>query len=417
MMIKHSHLSTAGTFHVFIYLLHCTIQITAVSICDIDSISGVREGEVTSPGYPLDYDPGSCRSDRLEIDSSARFCGYYLPTKYTSRDSRVRLVFVSDRYNIFDERGFALRFRVIRALGEGICPSRVIKNRLSGSLYSPQFPRDYSDGRGCRVTVRVPDNYMMHVWFTSFHLEKSPTCEYDWLTVKDEHGGWKMCGGGVNKIPRPMRLTGRTVNLAFKSNQRKTEKGFHMHFNISRLSEGSCVCTRGLGRVMVKHFKSKIMRAQNTVEFSFRTGKAFGLIMFSQGRLRDHIYIGLRYGQVFYQTDLGTGRGLIISRGPRLHDNKWHNVLISRTDRTIALSVDGRLEGSSSTRGSFTRLDIPDAVGLFLGAPSTISGIVGNFRGCIRDLRIDGREPITNAFAQKPDYDVIRRIGFFACKS
>ena len=55
------------------------------------------------------------------------------------------------------------------------------------------------------------------------------------------------------------------------------------------------------------------------------------------------------------------------------------------------------------TPGAFKKLDIPNSVGHVLGAPSD-KRILSNFIGCIKHFYIDGREPLTNAWAGKPDY-------------
>lgn len=74
------------------------------------------------------------------------------------------------------------------------------------------------------------------------------------------------------------------------------------------------------------------------------------------------------------------------------------------------ISVTGR------TPGGFNRLDIPSSRAYFLGAP-TNQNLLPNFIGCIRDFTVDGYEPITNAWARKPDYNIVRRGSMRLCSS
>ena len=82
-----------------------------------------------------------------------------------------------------------------------------------------------------------------------------------------------------------------------------------------------------------------------------------------------------------------------------------------RTDSSFfIISVTGR------TPGGFNRLDIPSSRAYFLGTP-TNQNLLPNFIGCIRDFTVDGYEPITNAWARKPDYNIVRRGSMRLCSS
>ena len=78
--------------------------------------------------------------------------------------------------------------------------------------------------------------------------------------------------------------------------------------------------------------------------------------------------------------------------------------------RFFIISVTGR------TPGGFNRLDIPSSRAYFLGTP-TNQNLLPNFIGCIRDFIVDGYEPITNAWARKPDYNIVRRGSMRLCSS
>lgn len=50
------------------------------------------------------------------------------------------------------------------------------------------------------------------------------------------------------------------------------------------------------------------------------------------------------------------------------------------------------------TPGDYTSLDVPASKAYFLGAPAN-QNLLPNFNGCIRDLTVDGYEPIAIAWA------------------
>ena len=106
-------------------------------------------------------------------------------------------------------------------------------------------------------------------------------------------------------------------------------------------------------------------------------------------------------------------------------ESQEHEVILiptyCRILKTITASNQGLLfifpySVVGRTPGGFNRLDIPTSKAYILGAPSS-QNLLPNFIGCIRDFEIDGHEPMTNAWAMKPDYAIMGRSSIRLCSA
>ncbi|EDO28186.1 predicted protein [Nematostella vectensis] len=369
--------------------------------------------------FPNPPAPEECKMDSLVITDGSKtrkYCeenvpAYDLPRhNFKSEGNTLVMRFKSE--NAFQFKGFKITFKAKKGKvippESNVCPSRHIKYTMGGEFFSPGFPVAYPANSRCRVKITIPDNYQMNVWLTDFQIHETPSCRSDRLIVKDDLGGYLLCGGGRNhRVPKIRPLTSTTSKIQFYSDSKDSAPGFHLHYNMTRLTKGSCQCTVGSSFIMITRFSGKVNRTRHVITLSLKTAQSRGLIFFSKGELRDYIYIGIKYGKVFYDSDLGTGRSKVYAEGIRVDDGEWHSVVITREKKTLAISVDnGRAKGQTDTRGDFNKIDLPNSVGLILGVPSTVKGLVPNFIGCIRDFSVDGIEPLTNAYAGKTEYRV-----------
>lgn len=433
-----------------------------VSICPSRELSAT-EGEVTSPNYPSEYsvnanctlaidggnnvklkikfvsfeveededDPNVCKFDSLTIidgPRSLKYCGRAPPPEYTSSGNKISIRFLSDAS--FQMSGFKISFSTIRVEipdpppGSSICPTRNLEVNpgssvnVTGALHSPNSPNFYPDNQNCTVTLDVPDNYKTVVWLEKFSLQYSPSCDYDSLVLSDELDRTAQCGGGDGQIPPRVELKGKKVKFSFKSDDSISAAGFHMMYNITRLQQGRCACTEGLSYITINNYKSRNNRKQDDIRFEFKSSQSSGMIMYAKGRHRDYIYVAYKDSRVFmFHIDLGTGEAKLETTNVTLNDNRWHKVHLTRVDRTVIVTIDdGAASLTGRTPGGFNRLDIPSSRAYFLGTP-TNQNLLPNFIGCIRDFTVDGYEPITNAWARKPDYNIVRRGSMRLCSS
>lgn len=215
-----------------------------------------------------------------------------------------------------------------------------------------------------------------------------------------------------------MELRGRKVQLAFTTNEDSSASGFYLKYNITKIQQGRCVCTPGLSYISINNYQPRNDRTRDDVRFEFKSTQSSGMIMFLKGRYRDSLYVAYENSRVFIvRIDLGTGQARMEPGTLTLNDNTWHKVHITRDGRNVRLNIDnGAVDINERTPGGFNRLDLPSPVAYFLGSPTNLN-LLPNFNGCIRDFSVDGYEPLTNAWIDKPDYTVVRKSAMRECSS
>ncbi|XP_011306844.1 neurexin-4 isoform X1 [Fopius arisanus] len=128
---------------------------------------------------------------------------------------------------------------------------------------------------------------------------------------------------------------------------------------------------------------------RHSLRFRFKTNAADGVLLYSRGTQGDFLAIQLRDNRMLLNIDLGSGMTTSFSVGSLLDDNQWHDVLISRSRRDIAFSVD-RVLVKGKIKGKFHRLDLNRA--LYIGGvPNTQEGlaVTQNFTGCIENFYLN----------------------------
>lgn len=110
--------------------------------------------------------------------------------------------------------------------GRGQCDQNI--NQEEAWITSPNYPENYEDNTQCMYSIKKVSQDVCEVEFTfdDFNLEDSrPNCESDYF---DPGNGNKMCGSLVSdlKIRIPFENDQNYVTAIFKSNHRRTRKGF-----------------------------------------------------------------------------------------------------------------------------------------------------------------------------------------------
>ncbi|KAL2085662.1 hypothetical protein ACEWY4_018982 [Coilia grayii] len=167
----------------------------------------------------------SCNNDYLEIREAnstgpliGRFCGDSLPSNYTSVIGHVLwLKFVSDAS--VSGAGFRVTFSLL--FGNEITGS-------SGQIASPLWPRTYPNNADYRWTISVDSDYYIYLRFLEIDIEDLYNCFYDNLRIFDGPNVHAISLGtfcGLS-LPDPVRSTGSTMTLEFKSDTTVGGRGF-----------------------------------------------------------------------------------------------------------------------------------------------------------------------------------------------
>ncbi|XP_034948023.1 neurexin-4 isoform X2 [Chelonus insularis] len=157
----------------------------------------------------------------------------------------------------------------------------------------------------------------------------------------------------------------------------------------------------GTSLVRMDLVREPIETDRHSIRFRFKTNHADGILMYSRGTQGDFIAVQLRDNKLLLNIDLGSGITTSFSVGSLLDDNMWHDVLISRNRRNIALSVD-RVLIKGRIKGEFHRLDLNRA--LYLGGvPNRQPGLMvtQNFTGCLENFYLNK----TSLFQELKNYE------------
>ncbi|XP_056333486.1 neurexin 3a isoform X4 [Danio aesculapii] len=133
--------------------------------------------------------------------------------------------------------------------------------------------------------------------------------------------------------------------------------------------------------------------------FQFKTTSADGFILFNSGDGSDFIAVELVKGYIHYVFDLGNGPNVIKGNSERaLHDNQWHNVVITRDNSNVhTLKVDAK--AVSQVVNGAKNLDLKGDLyiaglgpNMYNNLPKLVASREG-FKGCLASVDLNGRLP------------------------
>ncbi|CAH3178723.1 unnamed protein product [Porites lobata] len=104
---------------------------------------------------------------------------------------------------------------------------------VNNVLKSPRYPLNYPNNMDCNYWVLIPLGYVLNISFSSFVLENSWTCRYDYLKITNEHNQTvaKYCGV---KTGRNVYVTGRFAVISFHSDGSGAFSGYLLNFSYIR---------------------------------------------------------------------------------------------------------------------------------------------------------------------------------------
>ncbi|XP_055925743.1 neuropilin and tolloid-like protein 1 [Argiope bruennichi] len=119
------------------------------------------------------------------------------------------------------------------------CFNFSVANPTKKEFYSPNYPNNYPKNVRCTLRITAPPGHTVKLDFRDkFHLENSPSCNYDWLEVRDGlHGyspmlGTRLCG---SEFPRQMISSKRHMWLQFNSDDSIEYEGFRAVYDFVQM--------------------------------------------------------------------------------------------------------------------------------------------------------------------------------------
>ena len=104
--------------------------------------------------------------------------------------------------------------------------------KMSGVMQSPQYPENYPENVMCQWVIELPPQYKITLEFTDFQLEKSTSCQYDFVLVMSglptsPTALGKFCGNESNNL---VASNSNVMTVLFKSDSTKSKKGFEAYW-------------------------------------------------------------------------------------------------------------------------------------------------------------------------------------------
>lgn len=193
----------------------------------------------------------SCRYDFVAVydgpDTLApllgKFCGVALPPDLRSSTNQLFIVFKTDA----SVNGLGWRATYSETLG----PAQGCGGHLTlpmGTLGSPDPNLDglYEPRMECTWVMEMPVNSAVNLSFSSFQLEPSPTCRYDYVQVYDGDNAHfplvgTFCG---NSIPIPFVSSGNFLTVVFVTDSSVQKPGFNATYRaVPRVCGGTLNAT------------------------------------------------------------------------------------------------------------------------------------------------------------------------------
>lgn len=103
---------------------------------------------------------------------------------------------------------------------------------MSGVIQSPNYPENYPVDVLCQWVIQLPPQYRIRLEFIDFQLEKSTSCQYDFLLVMDGTPSsptalGTFCGNSSRSL---VDSKTNIMTVVFKSDTTKTKKGFEVYW-------------------------------------------------------------------------------------------------------------------------------------------------------------------------------------------
>ncbi|KAK7065277.1 hypothetical protein SK128_012049 [Halocaridina rubra] len=156
-----------------------------------------------------------------------KLCGKQMPSPVISRGIKVKLLFHTNE--AIQGHGFKVSY-VLQ------CGNNYTSD--FGNIASPAYPNSYPHDAVCDYRIIAPSDSYVRILFTSFELEGSSSCHYDWVIVTEEQrrNRWsrprtwgKYCG---RDQPPPLVTARGSVTISFRSDHSITGSGFFANYTV-----------------------------------------------------------------------------------------------------------------------------------------------------------------------------------------
>ncbi|KAM4028087.1 cubilin isoform 1-T1 [Anomaloglossus baeobatrachus] len=162
------------------------------------------------------------------------YCGSEVPPTIFSTQRSLYVQFLTDASST--NRGFMASYQ---SLTEG-CGGTM--TTPEGAINSPGYPNVYPHGVNCMWIISVPPGNLIRLTFSTFNLEHSHSCQYDYLEIYDNATNTKIgryCG---SSIPPSITSSDRTMAVLLVTDSSTAVEGFSANY-VSLNASMACSAT------------------------------------------------------------------------------------------------------------------------------------------------------------------------------
>ena len=104
--------------------------------------------------------------------------------------------------------------------------------KMSGVIQSPDYPENYPEDVLCQWVIKLSPQYRIRLEFMHLQVEKSTSCQYDFVLVMDGPPTspttlGRFCGNSSKTV---VDSKSNEMTVLFKSDMSMTEKGFEAYW-------------------------------------------------------------------------------------------------------------------------------------------------------------------------------------------
>ncbi|XP_023314262.1 cubilin homolog isoform X1 [Trichogramma pretiosum] len=160
----------------------------------------------------------------------------------------------------------------------------------TGTLRSPNYPKKYPKNKSCVWLITAQNKYVVTLNVSSFELETSQNCNYDYLEIRSGSQGnspllGKYCG---SQIPSEITSMTNQMYIKFVSDTSLQDKGFEIHWHSATTGCGGRLTTSS-GAVMSPNYPQNYYH-QTTCTWTIRVAAGSVIqIVFIDFDLEDHV--------------------------------------------------------------------------------------------------------------------------------
>ncbi|KRZ32162.1 Cubilin [Trichinella pseudospiralis] len=234
-------------------------------------------------GYELTSQ--ACTENYIELQSgiadvwfNRKFCNVPLWPPFITAGSHLKIKFVTNGST--KNRGFQAQYRTYEIGCGGVY------NNKHGVITSPNYPDRYIQNLHCIWKIAVPRGLKVKIAFTTFALEESPNCLYDYVEIYETYRSKNESTGFIGRYcghlnPPPLISPSNEMAILLHTDANINSGGFELRFDgINTTTNCDFTFTESSGVITNSGYPSHVTQPM-TCEYHIRIKKGYRIRLFN----------------------------------------------------------------------------------------------------------------------------------------